>query len=264
MCELLGIAAAAPVTARFSLQRLARHGKAAGDPIDGWGVVLHEGRDVRCYREPEPAQRSAWLRFVERHQAPASILISHIRLATAGTVALRNTHPFVRELGGRMHSFAHNGGLPGVEALTGAGETHFRPVGESDSERAFCALLDRLAGLWRDGTPGAHARLAEVERFAADLRALGPANFLYSDGEYLFAHGHRRHQGNGRIEPPGLWHLSCPCADHGMAVRQAGVTFVGGETPHHVDVFASVRLTHAPWRPLAEGEVVMLPGASVA
>lgn len=260
MCELLGIAATAPVTARFSLQRLARHGRAAGDPIDGWGVVLHDGRDARCYREPEPARCSAWLRFVERHQSPARILISHIRLATAGSVSLRNTHPFVRELGGRMHSFAHNGRLPGVEDLTGTNDTGFRPVGESDSERAFCLLLGRLARLWRDAAPDARERLAEVARFAADLRTLGPANFLYSDGEYLFAHGHRRHQRNGRIEPPGLWHLSCSCADLGTAARHAGVTLVAEDAPQHVDVFASVKLSRAPWRPLEEGEVMMVPG----
>ncbi len=257
MCELLGINAARPITARFSLRRLARRGRVAGQPIDGWGVVLHDGDDVRYYREPEPAGKSAWLRFLERHQPPARIVISHIRLATAGTVALRNTHPFVRELGGRMHSFAHNGRLPGIEAL-GTGEGNcFHPVGESDSERAFCILLGRLAALWRGAVPNAAARLAAITRFAADLRALGPANFLYSDGEYLFAHGHRRHQKNGRIEPPGLWHLACSCADTGMAVRDAGIALAADTAPGRVDVFASVPLSRAPWRPLGEGEIVM-------
>ena len=259
MCELLGIAASAPVSARFSLRRLARHGRTEGGPIDGWGVVLHDGGDVRCYREPEPAGNSAWLRFVERHQAPARIVISHIRMATAGTVSLRNTHPFVRELGGRMHTFAHNGRLSGIAALAGDAAGWFRPVGESDSERAFCALLARLAPLWRDAVPPAAARLAALRCFAADLGTLGPANFLYSDGEFLFAHGHRRHQPDGRIAPPGLWQLSCACVDSGMAVRRAGVALATEAAPRHVDVFASVPLSRAAWRPLAEGEVVMAP-----
>ena len=264
MCELLGIAASVPISARFSLRRLARHGRGAGAPIDGWGVVFHDGTDARCYREPEPAGKSAWLRFLERHQPPARIVISHIRLATAGTVALRNTHPFVRELGGRMHSFAHNGRLPGIETLAGGETSCFHPVGESDSERAFCLLLDRLAALWRGAAPSAAARLAVIQRFASDLRALGPANFLYSDGDYLFAHAHRRHQRSGRIEPPGLWHLARPCADAGMAVREAGVALVAGAAPAPVDVFASVPLSPAPWRPLAEGDVVMVPAEAPA
>ena len=32
---------------------------------------------------------------------------------------------------------------------------------------------------------------------AADLRAIEPANFLYADGDALFAHGHKRLQGGG-------------------------------------------------------------------
>ena len=44
--------------------------------------------------------------------------------------------------------------------------------------------------------------------FAAELRVLGRANYLYADGDALFAHGHRRIQpARGRIEPPGLWTL---------------------------------------------------------
>ena len=58
MCELLGISAAAPVSARFSLRRLAGHGRTAGEPIDGWGEVLYDHNDVRCYREPELARIS--------------------------------------------------------------------------------------------------------------------------------------------------------------------------------------------------------------
>lgn len=49
--------------------------------------------------------------------------------------------------------------------------------------------------------------MAIVTRFAADMRALGPANFLYADSDVLFAHGHRRIQAGGEIAPPGLWHL---------------------------------------------------------
>ncbi len=258
MCELLGLCSPAPVSARFSLRRLARHARGPGQPIDGWGVVLYDGADLRCYREPEPAGKSAWLRFIEHHQPPARLLISHIRLATAGMVSLSNTHPFVRELGGHMHSFAHNGRLVGVVGLRDAGATCCRPVGQSDSEAAFCILLERLAPLWAAGIPPPAARLAVVTRFAAELRALGPANFLYSDGLLLFAHADRRHQPDGRIAPPGLWHLGCACADADMALHRAGVALADAADPHHIDVFASVPLSAAPWRPMQAGEVAMV------
>ena len=50
----------------------------------------------------------------------------------------------------------------------------FRPVGETDSERALCVLLERLRPLWSGVGRQAWARRKIVERFAAQLRGLGP------------------------------------------------------------------------------------------
>lgn len=110
----------------------------------------------------------------------------------AGPSRSPNTKPFARELGGRLHVFAHNGNLPGINdsALLTTGP--YRPVGQTDSELAFCALLARLNGLWTgDAPPSLDARASLLAAFAADLRPLGPANFLYADGDALFAHGNR-------------------------------------------------------------------------
>lgn len=258
MCELLGIVSPQPVNARFSLERLAGHAREPGEPVDGWGVALFDGPDVRLYREPEPAGKSAFLHFLEDHLPPSRLLISHIRLATAGEVTLRNTHPFARELGGRMHVFAHNGRLDGIRDVR-VTQGCARPVGDSDSEYAFCLLLERLAPLWREGPPPLAERRRAIAAFAAFLRGFGPANFLYADGEALFAHGHRRRQRSGEVAPPGLWHLSCTCADAEAAMRQAGVAVTPREVPERVEVFASVPLAEGLWRPLAEGELMVIP-----
>jgi predicted glutamine amidotransferase len=258
MCELLGIVSPRPVNARFSLPRLASHARLPGEPIDGWGVALFDGPDVRVYREPEPAGKSAFLEFLENHQPPSRLIVSHIRLATAGDVALRNTHPFVRELGGRMHVFAHNGRLDGIAAVARKAEC-VRPIGDSDSELAFCVLLERLAPLWREGVPPLAERMAAVAAFAEFLRSLGPANFLYADGDALYAHAHRRRQRSGVVAPPGLWHLSCTCADAETAMREAGVAVAPRAVPERVDVFASVPLAEGPWQPLVEGELKVIP-----
>ena len=85
-----------------------------------------------------------------------------------------------------------------------------RPVGQTDSELAFCALLTRLRPLWVDEKlPSLESRMTLLADFAADLRKLGAANFLYADGDAVFSHGHRRLTGvEGRIEPPGLFRYS--------------------------------------------------------
>ncbi|HEY0887549.1 MAG TPA: class II glutamine amidotransferase, partial [Ramlibacter sp.] len=210
MCELLAVSTSRPARLTFSLHTLAARGSPTGGTRDGWGVAFYQGEDVALFREPGAAGDSALVRFLESHGPATGLAISHIRHATQGSVRLANTQPFVRQLGGRSHVFAHNGNLTGVEAAHGAGAGRWQPVGDTDSERAFCALLDRIEPLWTEpgAVPSLRARLSLLGDFAAGLRRLGPANFLYSDGDALFAHGHRRIQpALGRIEPPGLWTL---------------------------------------------------------
>lgn len=263
MCELLAMSSARPARLTFSLHTLAARGAAAGGTHDGWGVAFHEGNDVALFREPGAAGDSALVRHLEGHGPSTNLAISHIRRATRGAVQLSNTQPFVRELGGRMQVFAHNGNLPGIEHsevfTLDAQPLHgrYRPVGQTDSEHAWCALLARLSGLWAGtGVPTLESRLAHLAAFAADLRALGPANFLYADGDALFAHGHRRIQHpSGRIEPPGLWMLQRHCApDAPPPAHAAGIAVAAGDQT--VLLFASVPLTDEAWQPLAEGALV--------
>jgi predicted glutamine amidotransferase len=255
VCELFCLSSRLPTRATFSLEKFANHG-GVGGPIDGWGIAFHEGRDVRLYKEPEPAADSSWLRFIRQRELASPLVLSHIRRATRGPISLANTQPFVRELGGHMHVFAHNGRLEGIDDHA-TGSRRFNPVGETDSELAFCILLEKLAPLWSVGkVPSLKERQALIARFAGGMRALGPANFLYTDGDALFAHGHRRIQQDGTIVPPGLWHLSRECSLDTLALAQAGVMIEADPGPQQIAVFASVPLTSEPWRPLDEGEVL--------
>lgn len=105
MCELLGMSSCRPATVSLSLMRLAEHGGFSGPHRDGWGIGYYEDGDVRLIKEA--AADSAWVRFLESHEVRSPIVIGHIRKATMGARAYRNTQPFARELGGRMHLFAH-------------------------------------------------------------------------------------------------------------------------------------------------------------
>jgi glutamine amidotransferase len=244
MCELLAMSARFPTTLQRSLAELARHGGETGPHQDGWGVGFVQDRDAFVLREPAAASRSQWLAFLQDHTLRSEIVIAHVRRATQGALLLRNSQPFARELGGRMHLFAHNGMLPGIEHDARFESRRFRPIGDTDSEHAFCALLERLAPRWDAGPPSLDDRLAAIADFAGALRTLGPANFIYSDGDTVFAHAHRRKIDAGEIRPPGLHVLCRHCAamDDGVDVA----------------LVASVPLSREPWRPLDEGEVVAL------
>lgn len=264
MCELLAVSTSQPTRLTFSLHRLAQHGSVAGLAHDGWGVAFYQGSDVALFREPTAAADSALVRFLEHHGPTTHLTISHIRHATWGPVQLSNTQPFVRELGGRTHAFAHNGYLTGIDTSNLLALGIDRPIGQTDSERAFCALLARLRASGHHGElPSVEARMAIVEKFAADLRTLGAANFLYSDGDALFVHGHRRlTRLGGQIEPPGLCilqrrHTPRPTPP----VHEAGVAAVHDSS---TSIFiASVPLTHERWKPLLEGQIVAVRDGEV-
>jgi len=258
MCELFAMSSRHPATVQLSFEELARHGGLVGPHRDGWGLAYYEGRDAHLFKEAAPAATSASLRFLQEHPFLATTVVSHIRRATQGDRSLENCQPFLRELGGHVHVFAHNGDLVGLADHPELAADGFRPVGETDSEVAFCALLARMRVAWQEagGVPPLARRLRLIADFAARLRDLGPANFLYADGDAVFAHAHRRHQGAGRgIRPPGL-HLLCrrcaaePGGTAGLAVASS--------TSQDVVLVASVPLSDEAWQPLDEGEIVVL------
>lgn len=264
MCELLGLSSNRMATVNLSLATLAEHGGRTGPHRDGWGVAWYEGPDVRLIKEAEAAADSDWIRFIRDHELRSRIIVAHVRRATMGERTYRNTQPFMRELAGRMHLFAHNGWLPTIEDTRELVPRHFHPLGETDSERAFCALLDRMAEIWTQpgDIPPLDLRISVVARFAERLRALGPANFLYSDGDALFAHGDRRkHADTGHVEPPGLFCLERRCPGGAGAFASGGVA-VGGEA-QAVALVASVPLSEAPWQPLGEGEVIAVAEGTI-
>ncbi|MFA5940200.1 MAG: class II glutamine amidotransferase [Sinimarinibacterium sp.] len=267
MCELFAMSSRLPATVRYSFAEFSRRGGGTAPHADGWGIGYYVDRDVRVIREAEPAVASSCARLLNEAPFASDLVISHIRLATVGARLLRNTQPFQRELGGRVHLFAHNGKLD-VGALRPMlhGDGH-RPVGETDSELAFCVLLQRLRALWMaaDAVPELAARLAVVTALAAQLRALGPANFLYTDGDALFVHAHRRTQAPGRIEPPGLHVLERHCPLQMARLEVPGLEIDATETgAQDVVLVASVPLTPEDgWRPLAEGEVLAIRSGRV-
>ena len=272
MCELLAMSTRHAAHLTVSLAALANHSGPASSTRDGWGTAFYQGNDVALFREPVAADDSALVRWLSQHGPATALAIAHIRRATLGTVALSNTQPFVRVLAGRARVFAHNGHLPGIARSAALAYDRHRPIGDTDAEHAFGALLERLRGLWgRAAMPTSfEQRLGVVAQFAADLRGLGPANFLYADAEFLFAHGHRRiHPKSGRIEPPGLFrwaHSGHMVEQHLPAQGPPAVPDSPQAAPvqQAVTLTASVPLGNAQWQPFAEGEVVLVSAGMVS
>ena len=257
MCELLGLSSNVPATVNVSLPTLAEHGRISGTYNDGWGIGYYEGPDVRLMKDSAAVGDSEWIQFIANHDLRSQLVIAHTRKATRGTRSYPNAQPFVRELAGRAHLFTHNGDLPGIFESSAFQPKRFNPIGETDSELAFCVLLDQMAAIWTvpHATPTLRQRFLIVSSFAGELRTLGPANFLYSDGDMLFAHGHRRkHADTGRIAAPGLVLLQRQCRSGQHGIVADGLSIRSAD--QLVTLFASVPLTAERWEPLAEGELV--------
>lgn len=103
-------------------------------------------------------------------------MIAHIRKATQGKITLENSHPFIRELWGRHWIFAHNGDLHDFDPpLSG----RFTPVGNTDSERAFCYLLDQLVEVFGYEEPSLEQIFEVLEKFLRKLQNMAPLISVY-------------------------------------------------------------------------------------
>lgn len=184
MCELLGMECNVPTDIVFSFSGLALRGGARGPHADGWGLALYEGRAVRTFLEPAAAADSKLAAYVRGNPIKTLLAIAHVRKRTRGDVSLANTHPFVRELWGRHFTFAHNGT---VRAVKRHPLGRFHPIGNTDSEHAFCALLHRLERAFPRGYPGTKALARAVAKVGGEIGKNGTFNFLLGDGAQLFA-----------------------------------------------------------------------------
>ncbi|WP_394822645.1 class II glutamine amidotransferase [Pendulispora albinea] len=185
MCELLGMECNVPTDIVFSFSGLALRGGLKGPHADGWGLALYQGKAVRTFLEPCAAANSPLATFVRENPIKTLLAIAHVRKKTRGRVALENTHPFVRELWGRHMVFAHNGTVRGVRKHPIG---RFRPVGDTDSEYAFCVLLHLLERAFPKGYPRSQRALwTKIAELGGRLGRDGTFNFLLGDGRHLFA-----------------------------------------------------------------------------
>ena len=184
MCQLLGMNCNTPTDVRFSFSGFTQRAGNTGDHTDGWGIAFFEDKGLRHFVDHERAVDSQIAKLIREYPIKSTNVIAHIRKATQGVVSLQNCHPFVRELWGYNWVFAHNGDLKNFAPKLHA---HFQSVGNTDSERAFCWIMQELSK--------SHAALPSIKELTHTLRELaakiaphGTFNFLLSNGQALWAH----------------------------------------------------------------------------
>lgn len=204
MCQLLALNCFNPTDASFSFSGFAQRGGRTGDHTDGWGMAFFEGKGLRLFVDHQSAATSPVAAFLRAYPIKSRNIMAHVRKATVGDARLENVHPFSRELWGRHWVFAHNGHLTGFcPNLHGA----YRPVGETDSERAFCWLLQELAKS-HAALPSVHELSLTLQELLPQVSAHGSFNVLLSNGEALWAHASTQLHHLTRAHPFGEATLS--------------------------------------------------------
>jgi len=170
MCQLLGLSANEPVDIEFSLMEFKYRAKSN---YHGWGFGLLDGNNWKIIKEPSSLDDENINE--ENFKFKSKIIIGHIRLKSCGGKIHQNTHPF--QINNWI--FAHNGTVSRIKTWP---LEKYKPAGDSDSEYAFCHLLEKI-------TLDVSEVNTIIKEEAAKIEVLGKFNCLMSDGERLYAYG---------------------------------------------------------------------------
>ncbi|MEM8602534.1 MAG: class II glutamine amidotransferase [Cyanobacteria bacterium P01_H01_bin.121] len=247
MCQLLGMNCNVPTDICFSFEGFSARAGRTDDHQDGWGIAFFEGSGCRTFLDVKSAVESRVADLVRHYPIRSKHVIAHIRKATIGHIALENCHPFQRELWGRYWVFAHNGDLP---ELPRQQPGFYRPVGQTDSEQAFCLILNALRDAFPEQKPSVTQLYDILQHVSQPLHQQGIFNYLLSDGDIYFAHCSTKLCYIVREAPFAQAHL----IDADVAVDFQELT----SPDDRVAVIATTPLTDDEvWTKIAPGELIM-------
>jgi glutamine amidotransferase len=236
-----------PTDICFSFEGFCARGGKTGEHRDGWGIAFFEDLACRLFLDDNPSILSPIANFIKHYPIKSKNVIAHIRKATQGDIGLENCHPFQRELWGQYWVFAHNGNLENFEPNL---SSVYQPVGKTDSEKAFCYLLENLRQLFPNEKPDLSQFYAALQTITKSLFDQGIFNYLLSNGEYLFVHCSTQLYYLIRQAPFAAAHL----IDEDITVDFQAVT----NQNDRVAIIATLPLTdNEIWTPLEPGELLV-------
>ena len=185
MCQLLALNSNHPSAITFSFEGFVARGGLTDHHRDGWGIAFFEDTGCRLFVDYLASIDSPVAQLIKHYPIKSTNIIAHIRRATQGKISLPNCHPFMRELWGKYWVFAHNGDLKAFHpCLSG----QYLPVGFTDSEAAFCYILQRLRERHPYREPSDELLFQDIREITCEIAEHGVFNFLLSNGDAMFAH----------------------------------------------------------------------------
>ena len=225
----------------------------------GGGLAFYPDQSAQVFKEEMRADRSKLADFVAAYERIRSeIFLCHIRRWSPGPHAHRNTHPFLRESNGKEYVFAHNGS---VSAAREFNFKRFHPLGDTDSERIFCYLMDFIDRYALDLSDEADLSLLEDHLREINGTRDARLNFLLSDGNRLLCY--RDAGGYKKLlmlkREPGYMHTDESFNDDEIDFR---FTIEKGADERAV-ILATEALTRERWLFPARGSLTVLENGCV-
>jgi len=194
MCQLLAMNSKNPADIGFSFTGFRARGGLTDSHTDGFGIAYFEPNGLRLYCDDHSAVESPLAELVSQTKTRACNVIAHIRKSDDDLLC--NAHPFTREIWGEAWVFSHNGKMTIQEALNGDpvpndhhqnAACHHRPIGDTDSEFAFCYLLNQLKARF-DSKPDEQTLFNFLKDQCRFLAQFGIFNCLLSNGDWLLSY----------------------------------------------------------------------------
>lgn len=185
MCQLLAMNCKQPASIGFSFEGFRARGGLTDEHKDGWGIAFYRDQQAQVFLDESPAAESQLAEAIYNTNLRSKTIIAHIRKATVGQVKLNNCHPFRRNLWGNDWLFCHNGDLKGFNPFL---DDEFLPQGDTDSELAFCYLLQQLKRHVPGGIGDTESLFQWLNHFCETIAAFGTFNIILSNGEWLYSY----------------------------------------------------------------------------
>lgn len=249
--QLLAISFDSAASPSFTLKA----GRRGTKPAAGWGFAWYPMDDGAAVVVKDPnatheTPLTRTLRDWDRFRSCVFLCHTH---GAAKRITQQDTHPFQRSYAGRDWVFAHSGDLDRrFEDELVIADPGFEPLGTTDSERAFCWLLERVREV------GARSLQdlgwERLHGWFRRLNDLGTASFLMSDGRDVVAYADqegRRKFHRIRRKPP-----------HATTVLDGERIHLDVGDPYDINrtmaIIARMALSkEAGWEPLHPGEMVV-------
>lgn len=253
MCELLGMNCNTPTDICFSFTGFCERGGNTAEHADGWGITFFEGKATRTFIEQKSSVDSPIAEFVKTYPIKSLNVIAHVRQAKIGAVELQNNQPFKRELWGQNWIFAHNGDLLDYEPkLRG----RFTPIGETDSELAFCQILEFIDETFPNGIKSPEDLRKPLYELAMEIKKFGIFNFILSNGEFMIVFCSTKLQYIIRQHPFHEAHL----CDKDVTIDFSNHTTIKDK----IAIISTVPLTDdEPWMKLQENDMLIFKNGEI-